>query len=63
MSRAIVYPHIVQARCDHNFIPCSRWFRIGWVCVRCHRWLSLRAFRRYVVESGHFQVPTGGSDD
>lgn len=24
--------------CDHNCIPCRKWFRTGWVCVRCGRW-------------------------
>jgi hypothetical protein len=26
------------AACEHNLIPCSKWFRSGWVCVRCHQW-------------------------
>jgi predicted RNase H-like nuclease (RuvC/YqgF family) len=26
--------------CDHNLIPCRKWFRAGWVCVRCDRWFG-----------------------
>jgi hypothetical protein len=24
--------------CDHNCIPLRKWFRMGWVCVRCGKW-------------------------
>lgn len=36
-------PTIASAQrlaCDHNCIPCSKWFRSGWVCCRCNRWFS-----------------------
>jgi hypothetical protein len=23
---------------EHNTIPCRRWLRRGWVCVRCGQW-------------------------
>lgn len=28
----------ITQTCDHNCIPCKKWFRTGWVCVRCHEW-------------------------
>ncbi len=39
-------PSVMAVRCDHNLIPCSRWFRHGWICVRCHRWYRQQPPRR-----------------
>jgi hypothetical protein len=33
---------VVRGRCEHNTIPVSRWFRRGWVCVRCSAWFKER---------------------
>lgn len=47
---AAVLPLIEQRyACDHNCIPARRWFRSGWVCVRCDK------FFRDTGEDNHDQ--------
>jgi hypothetical protein len=47
--------------CEHNCIPCRKWWRSGWVCVRCGRWFRVEprreSFQAFCEATPHVDEP------